>query len=101
MPRSFADRRAGADGADALQPADRPKTPRRAFAVQELFSRVAAQPFRVERAQRFRNEPSVFTDQFPVEMNGPPTVIGALNIDHVPMDLRAVAVVGFLVRLAR
>ena len=59
------------------------------------------QIFRVEPVQLFRHEQAVFTDKLIVKADLAAAVFRALDADHVPVDLAAVAVVGFLVGLAR
>ena len=45
-------------------------------------------------------EEAVVADEFAVEVDRAAAVLGALDIDHVPVDLGAVAIVGQLVGLA-
>jgi DNA-binding transcriptional LysR family regulator len=56
---------------------------------------------RIQRLQILRHEQSVFADQFAVEPHFAAAPFGPLDQHHVPMHRRAVAVVAFLVGLAR
>src|ERR1700756_2143169 len=62
---------------------------------------LANQIFRVEPGQPFAHEQAIFTDELIIKIDFAAAVFGALNRNEVPVDLTSVAVVGFLVRLAR
>src|SRR3954463_4609607 len=61
----------------------------------------AEEVFGVEPVQGLRDEEAVLADQLVVEPDFAAAVIGTLDADHVPMDLRFVAVADPLVGLAR
>ena len=48
-----------------------------------------------------RDKDAVFADQFAIEPHFPAAVVGALDADHVPMDLAAVAVAADFIGLTR
>src|SRR5437764_594251 len=57
--------------------------------------------FGVEHPELLGDEPPVDPDRGAVEGDRPATILGALDLDQVPVDLRAVAVVGLVVGVAR
>src|SRR5947207_12262731 len=58
------------------------------------------QPFRIQPRQFGKCEQPVFADELAIELDLAAPEVGALDADHVPMDLAAVAIVGFVVGLA-
>src|SRR5688572_15844060 len=58
------------------------------------------QLLRIQPAQLRRRENAVFADELVIEVDLAAAVVFSLNADHVPVHLAAVAVVGFVVRLA-
>ena len=55
---------------------------------------------RIELLKVLGNEPAVDADGLAVEKDGAAAVLGALNLHEVPVDLRAIAVVGLVVGVA-
>ena len=53
----------------------------------------------IQGSELLRDKFTVATGQFSVEINFAAAVALSLDVDHVPMDLTAVAVVGFFVGL--
>ena len=60
----------------------------------------SCEPAAIERSQLRRQEFAITPNEFAVEVNFAAAVVGSLDIDHVPMDLAAVSVIGLFVRLA-
>ena len=52
-------------------------------------------------AQLIRQKFAISSNEFAVEINLAAAIIRSLDVDHVPMDLAAVAIISFFISLAR
>src|SRR4051794_22588266 len=59
-----------------------------------------AQPIGIELGQFAWHEQPILADELSVEADFAAAVVGALDADHVPVNLALVAIVGFLVGLS-
>ena len=56
-------------------------------------------PAAIERSQLRGQEVAVTPNEFVIEVNFAAAVVRSLDIDHIPMDLASVSIVGVVVRL--